>query len=645
MCGIAGFTHRDGRPRPELIRQATYSLVHRGPDQQGVWESPWVSLGAARLKILDLDAGDQPLKSEDGRIVVVFNGEIYNFRELGRALEQRGHCFRTRCDTEVLLKAFLEWDLECLPRLRGMFAFAVWCEPERRLVLVRDRMGIKPLYLCRLGEDLIFGSELKALFVHPDVERRLDLAGLDAYLSLNYVPGTRTLVKGIEKLPPGEWLEWRDGRVQRGNYWQLRLNPDPSWTPDSAKEALDALLRAAVREHLTADVPLGVWASGGLDSSTILHYAAGVGLGRLRTFSVSFPGRSFDESRYFRRVAAWYGAEHEEYELVPTPDLAGVIEQLVYFGDEPGADAGAVPLWYLSRLCRRRVTVVLSGEGADELFGGYLTYLADRLARPLRRLPRPVRRLASSVAGLWPVSDEKIGFDYKLKRFLEGTLLPADQAHLYWNGTFSSREKQSLWVRESPSGVRPAFLDILGRPEAPAGSLNRYLWLDQLCYLPDDILYKCDRVSMAHSLEVRPPFLDHRIVEFAASLPPRFKVRGTCLKWILRELMKDKLPPEVIRRRKEGLDIPVHEWLRGPLREMLLETLNRTTVSELGVLAWEPVSNCLTRHLERRANLGYHLWGLMTLVLWLRTWKIRAAPEEVFSEEKQQRIAARHVLL
>lgn len=644
MCGITGFTHKDGRPRPELIRQATYSLVHRGPDQQGVWQSPIVSLGAVRLKIQDLDAGDQPLVSDDGRTVVVFNGEIYNFRELGRALEQRGHCFRTRCDTEVVLKAFLEWDLECLPRLRGMFAFAVWREPERRLVLVRDRMGIKPLYLCRLGQNLIFASELKAIFVHPEVERRLDLEGLDAYLSLNYVPGPRTLVEGIEKLPPAEWLEWRDGRVQRGTYWKLRLNADPSWTPGSATEALDALLRSAVREHLAADVPLGVWASGGLDSSTILHYAAEVGLGRLRTFSVSFPGRSFDESRYFRRVAAWYGAEHEEYELLPRPDLARVVEQLVYFGDEPGADAGAVPLWHLSRLSRRRVTVALSGEGADELFGGYVTYIADRLVRPVRRLPKPLRRLASSLAALWPVSDEKIGFEYKLKRFLEGALLPADEAHVYWNGTFSSRQKRSLWARESPSGDPPAFLEVFRRPDAPGGTVNRYLWFDQLRYLPDDILYKCDRVSMAHALEVRPPFLDHRIVEFAASLPPHFKVRGTCLKWILRELMKDKLPPEVIRRRKEGLDIPVHEWLRGPLREMLLETLNRRTVSELGVLAWEGVSQCLSRHLERRANLGYHLWGLMTLVLWLRTWKVRAPREVLPFEEKTARIAASPII-
>lgn len=625
MCGIAGFTHKDGPAPSELIRQATYALLHRGPDQQGVWESPWVSLGAVRLKILDLDSGNQPLVSEDGRAVVVFNGEVYNFRELGRELEGLGHCFRTRCDTEVVLKAFLEWDLDCLRRLRGMFAFAIWCEPERRLVLARDRMGIKPLYLARLGEDVAFASELKAILLHPQVERRLDLPALDAYLTLNYVPGPHTLVEGIRKLLPGHWLEWRDGRIREEAYWRLRMRPETSWTAASAKEALDALLKSAVREHLISDVPLGVWASGGLDSSTILHYAAEVGLGRLRTFSVSFPGRSFDESRYFRQVAAWYATEHEEYELTAESHIRDVLEQIVYFGDEPGADAGAVPLWYLSRLSRRHVTVALSGEGADELFGGYVTYRADKLARLWRRVPLPLRRLAAASVRPWPVSDEKIGFEYKLKRFLSGALLPPDEAHLYWNGTFARKEIPALRnAANNPNSLD--YLAVLREEQAPAGILNRYLWFDQLRYLPDDILYKCDRVSMAHSLEVRPPFLDHRIVEFAASLPEHFKVRGLRLKWILRELMKDKLPPEVIRRKKEGFDIPVHEWLRGPLRETLADTLHERIIAGTGVLNPEAVERCVRDHLERRANLGYHLWGLMTLILWMRQWKIQPAP-------------------
>ncbi|HSW49215.1 MAG TPA: asparagine synthase (glutamine-hydrolyzing), partial [Bryobacteraceae bacterium] len=368
MCGIAGFTHR-GRPAdPDAIRRATRSLVHRGPDQQDTYESPRISLGAVRLKIIDLAAGDQPMLSEDRDTVIAFNGEIYNHAELRRELATRGHVFRSQCDTEVVLRAFLEWGRECLPRLRGMFALAIWRESEGRLLLARDRMGIKPLYFLRHGDELHFASELKAIFAHPEVERRIDPVGLHHYLGLNYVPGPCTLVSGIEKLPAGRWLEWRDGRVETGEYWRLGLRPDEHWTEESAKEELDRLLAASMREHLMSDVPLGVWSSGGLDSSTILHYAAQASPNRLKTFSVSFGGRKFDESRYFRLVSSVYGTDHHEFDLNPGIDLPSAIDDLVRYADEPTADAGALPVWYLAKMSRRHVTVALSGEGADELF-------------------------------------------------------------------------------------------------------------------------------------------------------------------------------------------------------------------------------------------------------------------------------------
>ncbi len=622
LCGIVGFTHTEFCPVRDRIWELTRSLRHRGPDQQDVWESATVSLGAVRLKIIDLDSGGQPMVSDDRSTVLVFNGEIYNHAELRRELVAAGHRFHTKCDTETLLHAFLEWDIEAFPRLRGMFAAAFWNEAERRLVLVRDRLGIKPLYYAQNRKDLYFASELKGILLHPDFDRRISGAGLHHYLSLNYVPGPYTLVDGILKVAPGHWLEWRRGRVQTHPYWSLEFRPDPRITLEAAKEELDHLLRSAVREQLAADVPVGIWSSGGLDSSTVVHYASQEAPARLKTFSVSFRGRSFDESRYFQQVAAHYGTDHHEFDLNPQVALAEAIEEFAYYSDEPGADAGALPVWFLSKMTRREVTVALSGEGADELFGGYSTYLADRYARRLRILPLRWREWVRDSVRFIPVSNDKIGLDYKITRMLQGAVLPPMEAHLFWNGTFSSDGRRRLLDmpgRELVDGV-----EALPMPHNGAGYLNRFLWLDQLYYLPDDILYKSDRMSMAHSLEVRPPFLDRRIVEFAARLPENLKIRGSRLKFILRELMRDKLPAPVITRRKEGFDIPAHHWLRTVLRPLLLDTVNERAVKESGIFSWPEVESVLRAHGERRANLGYHLWGLLILFLWMRRWKISA---------------------
>jgi asparagine synthase (glutamine-hydrolysing) len=619
VCGIVGFTHTERQVDPARIRRAVRSLIHRGPDQQGVYETASVSLGAVRLKIIDLEHGQQPMTAEDGT-VIVFNGEIYNHAEIRASLETRGHRFHSHCDTEVVLRAFVEWDLASFERLRGMFGVALWNESRRRLVMARDRLGIKPLYFATRGRDLYFASEMKGILEHPEIERRLSSEGLHHYLSLNYVPCPYTLIDGIEKLRPGHWLEWQDGTVRSGPYWQLCIEPDSRITLESAKEELDALLQDSVREHLVSDVPLGVWASGGLDSSTILHYAHKCCPSRLKTFSVSFQGRAFDESPYFRQIARTYDTEHHEFDLAPDDTLPAVVEQLSYYSDEPSADAGAVPVWYLSQMTRRHVTVALSGEGADELFGGYITYLADRYARSFRRVPGTVRRLAVRLSRYLPVSDDKIGLEYKVRRFLDGSLMPPTEAHLFWNGTFTETEKESLHVRNghTPTG---RLLDSQLADPVP-GYLNRYLWLDQSYYLPDDILYKCDRISMAHSLEVRPPFLDHRIVEFAGRLPESMKVRGWKLKFLLRALMRDKLPPEILTRKKEGFDIPTHQWLRTVLRPLLLDNLNRRTVEDSGLFHWSAIDSVIRNHMERRANLGYHLWGLLVLFLWMRRWNV-----------------------
>jgi asparagine synthase (glutamine-hydrolysing) len=619
MCGIVGFTHRDSAPRHSILEAALREIFHRGPDQNGQYCSRHISLGAVRLKIIDLQYGDQPIRSEDGSSVVVFNGEIYNHAEIRTELEGLGHRFHSRCDTEVVLRAFLEWDIASFERLRGMFAFAIWNEREQRLVLCRDRAGMKPLYYFDDGEDISFCSELKGIFANPDIPRQISRDGLSYYLCLNYVPAPYTLVEGIRKVRPGHWLEWHEGRVTEEPYWQLQFSERKRPFPEAVEE-FDALLRDSVREHMVADVPLGLWVSGGLDSSTMLHYASQATTSRLKTFSLSFPGRSFDETKYFRAAASHYGTEHYELQLEPGLDLAGNIEDMMYYSDEPSADAGALPVWFLSALTREHVTVALSGEGADELFAGYQTYLADKYASAYRRVPRSAREVMGAAVANWPTSDEKISFGYKLRRFSAGSLLSDDAAHCFWNGTFSDAEKHRLAKLPLYRTVDDLYEGITGK------GLNRYLELDTRYYLADDILYKSDRMSMARSLELRVPFLDHRIMEFAAGLPQSFKMRGRKLKHILRELMRDKLPSVVVQRGKQGLDIPTHDWFRNSLRPFLLDVVTPDAVRATGIFNVAAVQGLIDRHLQGREDLGYHLWGLLILLLWASRWNIDFSP-------------------
>jgi asparagine synthase (glutamine-hydrolysing) len=640
VCGISGYTHRGRVFNRSAIREATNLLIHRGPDQQGTYESESVSLGAVRLKIIDLEAGAQPFFSDDRRTVLVFNGEIYNYRELRQKLQNLGHTFSTESDTEVLLRAFLQWDTECFRRLRGMFAAAFWNEDERRLVLVRDRVGIKPLYVGRFGGDIYFGSELKTILFHPEIPRRLDHSALHHYLALNYVPGPFTLIDGIQKLRPGHMLEWRDGMVLEECYWKLPRGREQDWTLGDAEKELDGLLKKSVQDHLLSDVPVGIWLSGGIDSSTLLHYAAQASTQQLKTFSITFRGRSFDETSYIHELVHEYQTDHQELDLNPELDLPSAIEDVAYYSDEPFADAGALPVWFLSKLSRQRVTVALSGEGADELFGGYITYRADHLAGYARLLPEAARRSLLNALNYWPVSDDKISFEYKMKRFLEGSLLSPDEAHVYWNGSFSRAQQGELLWRTNRARAQDLFGGDL--PKANGyGSLSRFLTFDQRYYLADDLLQKVDRMSMAHSLEVRPPYLDHRIIEFAASLPDRFKVSGRRQKVILKRLMRSKLPKSVLHHSKTGLDIPTHDWLRGPLRGFLEEILSPAAVRENGLFRTGAIERLKSDHMERRTNVGFHLWNLMILFLWIKHWNIQTSSEVSLPGAVQEIVSAR----
>jgi len=629
MCGIAGFTHVARPFLPERIDEAVASILHRGPDDQSVWQNPVVSLGATRLRVIDPAAGAQPFLSDDKEFVLVFNGEIYNHDELRRELISRGHRFRTACDTEVVLHAFMEWDTSCIERFRGMFGFAIWQDSRRRLILARDRIGIKPLYYARNGREIYFGSEMKSVLCHPEVSRNIDLRALDTYLGLNYVPGSHTLAEGVQKLMPGNFLSWQDGEVTTHSYWQIdRVDLRAHTSLADSSERLDALLSQSVKEHLTADVPVGVWLSGGIDSSTMLHYASQHSATQLKTFSITFNGREFDESPYLREMAQRYGTDHHELDLGPSVVTPDSIEELAYYADEPNADAGAVPVWHLSRLSAKHVTVALSGEGADELFGGYVTYLADKYARRARVVPRSLLRLSLRSANRLRASNKKIGFDYKLQRFLHGTLMDERSSHVFWNGTFSQPQRRDLMVSQNNTHMLKLLATIPVK-----GDLRRFMAFDQAYYLPDNLLVKVDRMSMAHSLEVRPAFLDHRIVEFAATLPANYCIRGRNLKLLLRYLMRDKLPQSILAKKKQGLDIPVHDWLRGHLKPLLLDTLNKKTVEETGIVHWQHLELLIKQHMERKANYGYHLWGMLMLFLWIRQWKIQCGEDIQASED------------
>jgi asparagine synthase (glutamine-hydrolysing) len=561
--------------------------------------------------------------SENSRFVLAYNGEIYNHGELRSELQGRGFQFRTQCDTEVVLAAFEAWGTDCFSRFRGMFAIAVWDARLHRLVLARDRLGIKPLYVYRAGPDLCFGSEMKAILAHPGIPRFLDWEALQNYLSLNYVPGPATLIKNLRKLPPGHFLEYSKGQTQTQRYWQYPTGETRAMSLDEASERLDSLLADSVREHTLSDMPLGVWVSGGLDSTTLLDYAAKQSSKPVKTFSVGFESHCCDESAYFHEVSQHYGTEHEEMVLRPGDEVVSAISDFAHYSDEPGADAGALPVWFLSKLSRRSVTVALSGEGSDEIFGGYLTYKANKYARLLRTVPGVVRNGAlNAIERWWPASDEKISLEYKVKRMLRGSMMHPDEAHLFWNGTFAGMESKALLAENAQLMWSAASLRSLYSGLGFSRGLNRYLEFDQSYYLPDNLLYKVDRMSMAHSLEVRPPFLDHRILEFAATLPENLKIRGGQQKFLLRHLMRDRLPKSVLTRSKSGFDIPAHAWLRRELRPLLMDTLSAPAIKQAGIFRPDSVQSLIAKHMDRTLNVGYHLWGLMTLHLWLKTWNV-----------------------
>jgi asparagine synthase (glutamine-hydrolysing) len=605
VCGICGVVSASGRVDRDRLDAMSATLVHRGPDAEGAFVDVGVGLAARRLAIIDLPGGDQPISNEDGSCTVVQNGEIYNYGELTRELQSLGHRFRTRSDTEVLVHAYEEWGLRFPERLRGMFAVALWDSTRRRLVLARDRFGIKPLYYRDADGELAFASELDAL---PRGE--IDLDALEAFLAFNSIPAPLSIFREIRKLPAGQVLTWEDGRVELRQY--ARPGPlDVRRGGDEAElvEECRARLADSVRAHLVADVPVGVLLSGGVDSGALAALAARESVEPVRTFSIGFEEASFDELAGARAVAWRYGTRHRE--LVLRPDAALLLPALAAAFDEPFADSSALPTYLVAKLAAEDVKVALSGEGGDELFGGYYTYVADLAAERLGGLATAARPLVERL----PSSSRKASFDYKAKRFVRSAHLPPLERHHGWKEIFSADARAELVGRrhsfDPVSLLRARFAETEGH-----GLLPRLQDVDLGIYLADDLLVKTDRASMAWSLEARVPFLDPVVTNFAFSLPPGQKVRRLAKKRLLRKAMEPLLPREVVHGRKRGFSIPAAAWLRGELEPFARETLSAETLRRQGFFSPAAVARVLEDHVAGREDLSRQVWGLLAFTLW-----------------------------
>jgi asparagine synthase (glutamine-hydrolysing) len=624
MCGIAGFVNRPGHSADRgIVDRMTATLAHRGPDGDGTYVDGPAALGHRRLSIVDVAGGAQPMCNEDGSVWISYNGELYNEPALRKELEAKHHRYRTTCDTESIVHLYEEEGPEFVRRLNGMFALAIWDGPRQRLVLARDRMGQKPLYYAPLpGGGLAFGSEPKAILAHPDVSRALDRGSLARYLFYEYVPAPGSIWQSIRKLPSGHLLTWTGGEFQLSRYWNTPVIGSSSAHDFGATaEQFWSEFRDSVARHRRSDVPIGVFLSGGVDSSSVAAALCEVEPARnVRSFSIGFEEPSFDESSHARELARFLGTDHHErtfsvktaYDLLP--EVAGWL-------DEPFGDASILPTHLLSRFAREQVKVVLGGDGADELLAGYPTFTAERAAGLFRRLPRRAQALAGAAVGRLPVKHGNFSFDFKLKQFLRGAAEPLPLAHQRWLGSFSGGEIARLLVDGDPVGVEG---EHLRRSESIMGCtdpLSRSLALYQDTYLPEDILTKVDRASMACGLEVRAPFLDAELVDFTQVLPASFKFQRGQTKRLLKRAAASRLPASILRRPKKGFGIPVAAWLRGPLAPLMTHLLSRERLVKQGLFHPEEVARRIDEHQAGFRDHRKPLWTLLMFQLWCDHWE------------------------
>jgi len=603
------------------------TLTHRGPDDEGYHYQGFTGLAQRRLSIIDLSGGHQPLYNEDDSICIVFNGEIYNFPEIRRELEASGrHRFSTHSDTEVILHLYEDMGEKCLERLNGMFALVLWDGRKERLFCARDRMGQKPLYYTIQHNMFLFGSELKALLRFPSLSRAVSPESLNQYLAFEYVPAPRTIFENIHKLEPGHYfvidfqepLEKRK-EIRSKSYWDIRFNPsDRSF--EETKTGFVNVYREAVHRRLISDVPLGVFLSGGIDSSSLVAMMAEAMPAReIKTFCIAFREKSFDESSYSRTVAEHFGTDHRE-ETLPPERLLEILPRVSSFLDEPMADPSIIPTYLLSEFTRRHVTVALGGDAGDELFAGYDPFLAHNPARIVGRLPGPVLSVLRGLAGLLPVSTKNISFDFKVKQFLSGIHYPPGKRHFAWLGSFTPEEQASLLsadlLRSLSLDDTYRVIDDYLKKVRSRHQLDQIIYLYCKLYLQDDILVKVDRASMACSLEARAPFLDPEVVEFAGTIPNKWKLHGFTTKYLLKKAMEPYLPKEIIYRRKKGFGIPIAEWFKGPLKGSLMELLDRDRIRAQGLFNPDSVHRLMEDHFRGKRDNRKKLWTLFIFQKW-----------------------------
>ncbi len=633
MCGICGKVYYDSqRPvEPDILVAMTDAIVKRGPDSNGFYLKGNVGLGSRRLSIIDVEGGRMPISNEDGTVWIVYNGELYNFLELRQRLERAGHQFSTHTDTETIVHLYEDEGDNFVKYINGMFAVAIWDERRQRLILARDHVGIKPLYYAQLNDRLVFGSEIKAIL--PDgMARQVDPVGLHNYLSLNYVPGPESLFSGIKKLLPGHILTYENTtkKINVEQYWDYPT-PDPQRVKQQATRELEDellhLLRQIVKDQMISDVPLGAFLSGGIDSSLVVALMSEASNQPVRTFSAGFEEESYSELPFAKIVANHYKTDH--HEVILKPKAHDIVAAISDYFDEPFADSSAVGVYAISEMAAKHLKVILSGDGGDEFFGGYYTYQADKIAHYYRKLPKFIGGgLIPKLANLVPTSDEKVSFDFKLKRFMAGGALAPLPAHFEWKAFFSEEMKHRLYnpayLRQHAASLNPSvtFMQQIFDGYPSDDMLNRLLYVDCKVQLPDDMLTKVDRVSMAHSLEVRVPFLDLRLVEFMTRLPSHLKVRGLTLKYLLKRIATRVLPNEILTRPKAGFHVPVARWIKTDLKDLVGDHLSVQQVTRQGFFDSAMVQQILQAHWQGRQNHSHNIWNLLMFSLWYERYVV-----------------------
>lgn len=621
MCGIAGFVNKDGNGVDRsVLERMNAAIAHRGPDDDGFFTDEHAALGMRRLSIIDVSGGKQPIHNEGGTKWIVFNGEIYNYQEIREDLEQRGHTFYTRSDTETVIHLYDEFEEKCLDRLRGMFAFAIWDTVEKTLFIARDRVGKKPLlYAHRPNGDLVFGSEFQALLAHPDVSREVDTDAIDSYLSYLCVPAPMTAFKAIRKLEPGHWLKWKNGSIETSRYWQPDFSKKIDIGESEAIAETTRLLREATQMRLISEVPLGAFLSGGVDSSIVVALMAEASEKPVKTFSIGFEEQDFSELKYARRVAEHVGAEYNEF--IVKPNALDVLPVLVEHYGEPYADSSAIPTYYVAKETRKHVTVALNGDGGDESFAGYERYAAMKLAERYQGIPSLIRKpfIEKSLAML-PSSELKRSRIRDLKRFIKAAELPKTDRYFRWVTAFDQPAKADIYTTgfaAEVSGIKASrFLDHWFSIANGSGILDASLLTDQMTYLPNDLLVKVDIATMANSLEARSPFLDHKVIEFAASLPASMKMRGYQTKSLLKKVAANLVPRDVIYRRKMGFGVPIGKWFRGEMKGFVSEVLLSERSLGRGIIRPEVLRRYVGEHTNGERDHSFQLWAFLMLELW-----------------------------